>query len=260
MILRFFTFAMLCIGIQLSAVPAFAMTNQEAALKLEAMTWYAEDYPPFNYPDADGVPTGMAVEILMAAFAKIGAEIPAATFKIVPWTESYKTLQKNPGTALFSMTYTPERQRVMKFVGPSIPIRVSVIVRKTDKIKITTEADLAALKIGAVRDDIGDQLIRKLALSDDVIARKNTLKDLFYFFSHNRVNAVAYSPEVFFHYLKSTGGDPSLYEEAYVLKEGQVGYAFNMSTSADVLATLQRAIDELRVDGTIDRIISSYTK
>ena len=178
----------------------------------------------------------------------------------MPWTESYKTLQKTSGTALFSMTYTPERQRMMKFVGPSVPIRVSVIVRKKDKIKINTEADMAALKIGVVRDDIGDQLIRKLALSDEAIARKNTLKDLIYFFSRHRVNAVAYSPEVFFHYLKSTGDDPSIYEEVYILKKGQVGYAFNISTSPDVLAPLQRAIDELRAEGTINRIISSYTK
>jgi len=260
MIFRAITVIALCFGLQLTAAPVSALTNQEAALKLEALTWYAEDYPPFNYPDSDGIPTGMAVDILMAAFDKIGANIPAASFRIVPWTESYKALQKNPGTALFSMTYTPERQRMMKFVGPSVPIRVSVIVRKSDRIIIKNEADLANLKIGVIRDDIGDQLIRKMALSDEAIAKKNTLKDLVYFFERHRVNALAYSPEVFFHYIKASGGDPGLYEEAYVLKEGQVGYAFNLSTPPDVLAPLQKAIDELRADGTVAKIISAYTK
>jgi polar amino acid transport system substrate-binding protein len=249
-----------CMTVLSAAFPVFALSDEEAARKLEALDWYSEEYPPYNYKGKDGVPTGMAVDILIAALSKVGANVPAASFKIVPWNESYKRVQRNPGTVLFSTTITPERERMMKFVGPSAPIRVSVIVPKFKNLVIKSPADLSALKIGVVRDDIGDQLIRKFALSDESIAKKDTLKQLAYFFARGRVDAIVYATSVFSHFLKNSDGDPSLYEEAYLLQEGQVGYAFHHGTPNDVLAPLQKALDSLHADGTVAGIISKYTK
>jgi len=127
-------------------------------------------------------------------------------------------------------------------------------------LKRASTGDLSALRIGVVRDDIGDQLIRKFALSDESIAKKDTLKQLSHYFVRGRVDAIAYATSVFSYSLKNAGQDPALYEEAFVLKEGQLGYAFHNSTSPEVLAPLQKAIDGLRADGTIDKIIASYNK
>ena len=258
MIQRLILVLSVCLSVSHMVFPQTALADTEAARQLEAMDWYSEEYPPFNYMGKDGVPTGMAVEILLAALEKVGANIAPENFKIVPWNESYKRVQRNPGTVLFSTTYTPERQRMMKFVGPSIPVRVSIIVPKSKNITVKDVADLAALKIGVVRDDIGDQLVRKFALSDDSIAKKDTLKQLSYFFERGRVDAIAYATSVFSYSVKNSGRDPALYEEAYVLKEGHLGYAFHNSTPPEVLEPLQRAIDALHADGTIDRIIASY--
>ena len=249
-----------CVGVLFAASPLYALTDEQAARQLEAMDWYSEEYPPFNYMGKDGVPAGMAVDILLAALKKIGANIAPEDFKIVPWNESYKRVQRNPGTVLFSTTYTPERQRMMKFVGPSIPVRVSIIVPKSKNIIVKDVADLSALRIGVVRDDIGDQLIRKFALSDESIAKKDTLKQLSHYFARGRVGAIAYATSVFSYSVKNSGQDPTQYEEALVLKEGHLGYAFHNSTSPEVLAPLQRAIDGLRADGTIDQIIARYNK
>ncbi len=248
-----------CAVILFGVSPLSALSNEEAARKLEAMDWYSEEYPPYNYLGKDGIATGMAVDILIAALKKIGANISPEAFKIVPWNESYKRVQRNPGTVLFSMTYTPERERMMKFVGPSIPVRISVIVPRAKNLKVNSIADLSALRIGVVRDDVGDQLIRKFALSDDAIAKKDSLRQLSYYFARGRVDAIAYASQVFSHYIKSAGEDPGQYEEAYVLKEGHLGYAFHHSTPPEVLAPLQKAINDLRADGTIDRIIAGYS-
>jgi len=243
----------------LSPVPAVALGDEQAARKLEALDWYSEEYPPYNYKGKDGLATGMAVDILMAALKKTGANIPLASIKIVPWNESYKRIQRNPGTALFSMTYTPERRQIMKFVGPSIPVRVSIIALKSKHVVVKGVADLSTLKIGVVRDDIGDQLIRNLALSDESIFKKDSLKQLIHIFLHDRVDAIAYASNVFKYKIKQLGEAPELFEEAFVLKRGQLGYAFHHLTPSEVLAPLQAAIDSLRADGTISRIISSYS-
>ena len=173
---------------------AMAAGPKDAAKKLEALHWYSEEYPPYNYTDENGVPTGMAVDILMAAFEKIGVSTSTEELQIIPWNRSYKFIQRRPGTALFSMTYTPERMKIMKFVGPSVPSNISIIAPKANAIKANNSSDLIDLTIGVVRDDIGDQLVRKLALSDGAVRRKNSLKQLLYLLDTGRIDAIAYAP------------------------------------------------------------------
>ena len=241
-----------------TATPTSALTPEEAARKLEAMTWYTEEYPPYNYKGDDGLPTGIAVDILMAAFKKIGVGLTPEDIKIVPWNRSYKFIQTKPKTALFSMTYTPERLAIMKFVGPVVPNNISVIAPKKKGMGTLTAKDLGRFKLGVVRDDIGDQLLRKLALSSDVLQRKNSLTQLLFLLRTGRVEAIAYSVVVFKHAMKQAGHDPDLYEEVMVLDKGWLGYAFHHSTESGALVPLQEAMDELHTDGTIKKIIDRY--
>ncbi len=248
------------VGIQLICEPVGAIEDKDIARQLESMNWYSEEFPPYNFVGEDELITGISVDILMAALNKVGANVPLENIKVIPWKEGYKHVLQDPGTALFSTTYTPEREQVMKFVGPIVPIRVSVITPRHKKTVIKDASDLGALKIGVVRDDVGDQLIRKFALSDDNIAKKDTLKQLTYFFQRGRVDAIAYASNVFSYSLKSSGANPNQFEEVFLLKEGHLGYAFHKSTSSEVLNKLQLAIDGLRANGTINEIIAQYTK
>jgi len=237
---------------------ADAMSPEEAAATLETFTWYSEEYSPYNFKGEDGRPTGMAVDILMAAFERIGVGLTPDNIKIVPWNRSYKFVQKKPKTALFSMTYSPERLAIMKFVGPSVPTNISVIAPRKKGFGTVSAADLGEFKLGVVRDDIGDQLLRKFALSSDAIQRKNSMRQLLFLLRTGRVDAIAYEVNVFRDAMKRSGNDPGDFEEILVLKEGQLGYAFHKSTAPEVLAPLQKAIDELHADGTIEKIIAKY--
>jgi polar amino acid transport system substrate-binding protein len=240
--------------------PATALSDREAVLKLETLNWYTEEYPPFNFKAEDGLPTGMAVDILVAAFKRLGGTMAPADIKIAPWNRAYKYLQNRPKTALFSMTYTPERQRIMKFVGPIIPSNVSVIALKDKTVAARTAADLSKLKIGVARDDIGDQLIQQQVSGEPKIIRKNSLKQLIYLLERGRVDVIAYAAGVFGYAIKMAGRNPEKYEEIMVLKKGQLGFAFHIMTPNEVLAPLQKAIDDLKADGTIQAIIDRYRR
>ena len=235
-----------------------AVTKEEASKVLAGMKWYTEEYPPFNYRGEDGRLTGIAVDVLTEAFRRVGVKRDVRRFRIAPWNRSYKFVQKKPGTALFSMTYTPERLKVMKIVGPSAPNIIAVIALRDSRIKARTPAELSQLSIGVVRDDIGDQLIRKFAISDESIVKKNSLKQLLYLLGQKRIDAVAYSTSVFSHALKTAGQSYRNYEELMILAKGKMGYAFHRSTNPNVLAYLQKALDEMREDGDIEDIIERY--
>ena len=239
-------------------VPASAMTVEEAARKFESMTWYTEEYPPYNFADKNGIPSGITVDILLAAFRKIGVNITAKDFKIVSWNRSYNYVQKKPGTALFGMTYTPEREKIVTFVGPALQTANSVIALKENKISIKTPLDLSQFELGVVRNDIGDQLITKQLKNKEKIRRLASAEQLYSLLQKGKLDAIVYSVNVFNNIIKKSGGDPTLYEEVLVLSKGQFGYAFHKATDPDVLEHLQQAIDELKTDGTIDSIISGY--
>jgi len=248
------------LGALLLALSITARAQEESAKTLAELNWYSEEYPPYNYSGEDGAPAGIAVDILLKAFEKLDVDLSARDIQIVPWNRSYKYVQNKPGTALFSMTYTPEREEIMQFVGPVIPTTVSVIAPKSKDLAVATAADLNGLRIGTVRDDIGDQLVRSLALSDVILVRKNSLKQLMFLLATGRVDAVAYETEVFRNALRQSGDDANIYGEVFVLKQGQLGYAFHHSTPPHLLAPLQSVIDEFRADGTVDEIINAYTQ
>ncbi len=251
----FYTF----LGVSLF-VPASAMTVEEAAIKLESIIWYTEEYPPFNFADENEIPTGITVDILLAAFKKIGVNITAKDIKIISWNRSYNYVQKKPGTALFSMTYTPEREKIVSFVGPALQNANSVIALKEKKISIKSPLELSKFELGVVRNDIGDQLITKQLKNKEKIRRLASAEQLYSLLQKGKLDAIVYSINVFNNIIKNSGGDPTEYEEVLVLSKNQVGYAFHKSTDPDVLAHLQQAIDELKADGTIKSIISGYNK
>ena len=241
-------------------LPSFAtaMSLEESVKQLESLDWYTEEYPPYNFAGEDGQPTGMAIDILMEAFNRLNVNVKPEDIKIVPWNRSYKYIQTRPTTALFSMNQTPEREKIMKFVGPSIPSEVAIIAPRSSNIQINRESDLNAYSIGVVRDDIGDQLATQLDINKGVITRKNSLKQILFLLKVGKVDVVSYASDVFLDSVKRSDGNSADYEVVYSLRKGHMGYAFHQAVDDAVLAPLQKTIDELRAEGVIDRIIENY--
>lgn len=230
----------------------------DVARQLEAMTWYTEEYPPYNFLNKDGKVTGISTDILLKVFTRLGANITRSDIKLVPWTEGYEQVLRTPNTSLYSMTYTPERERVMKFVGPLVPSHISIMGPKASNIKITSEADLSDLIVGVIKDDIGDQLVKKYALSDSSIQRAKSLTQLIKLLERGRIDVVAYASTVFKYALVQHGFNPEAYQEHFKLKEGHLGFAFHKNTDPGLLGEMQRVVDDMLANGEVDALVKTY--
>ena len=113
----------------------------------------------------------------MAAFKRMNVNIPPARVKITPWADSYVRVLRNLGAALFSMTYTPKRLKLMTFMGPLVQSSVSIIALKRNKIVVKFVSALLRLMVGVMREDIGDQLVRKFAISDSFVIKTKLVKN-----------------------------------------------------------------------------------
>lgn len=218
-----------------------------------------EQYPPYNYRDnKDGRVKGIAVDILMEMFKRIGVKKTPEDLEILPWPRSYKYLLERPNTVLFSTTYTMERLQHFKFVGPIVPTRVSVIVKKDRNIKVHTVEELNKLRIGVVTDDVGEQLILSLGVHTQAIHKNNTALGLVQMLDRGRLDAIAYAEDVARYQFGLAGLDPNDYESAYLLSKSHIGYAFHKTTPSQTLEPLRKALDELRTNGTVDSIYAHY--
>ena len=81
--------------------------------KLEYLT---EEYPPYNYSDPQGQPTGLAVDLLQMIWQHSG--VTPQPVRILPWARGYYLLTQKPNVVLFSTARTEAREDLFKWVCP----------------------------------------------------------------------------------------------------------------------------------------------
>ncbi len=237
----------------------FFLPINASAQSLENITWLTEEYAPYNYTE-NGVVKGIAVDILVAVWKKINLNKTAADIKVYPWARGYKMVQEDPGVCLFSMTVTEPRKELFKFVGPLAGSDITIIAPKAKGLKIGSIDDLKkpGLKLGAVREDVGEQLLIAAGIAAVAIDQSNNAETLVKKLDAGRMDAVAYGFDTARYNMKLLGIDSNRYETVFMLKQGEMGFAFHKNVDPAVITTMQKALDELIADGTTAAIIKKY--
>ncbi|WP_052514768.1 transporter substrate-binding domain-containing protein [Dethiosulfatarculus sandiegensis] len=86
-------------------------------------------YPPYEFLDDDGRPTGYAVELTKAIAEVMGIKVK---IRLGPWGKMRKELEEGKVDALQGMVYTDERQKNYDFTPPHAIIHQSIFHRKGD--------------------------------------------------------------------------------------------------------------------------------
>jgi polar amino acid transport system substrate-binding protein len=221
-----------------------------------------ENYPPFNFID-NGKLEGISVDLMVLMLKKLNYEQSRDSIRLLPWTRGYQNLLKKKNTCLFATTRIEEREKLFKWVGPISSTTISLIARKDKKIKINSVKDIMKYKIGVVRDDIGEQLLinagielKKLDRLESVDATLMSIKKL----NKDRIEVWSYEENVAKWEIKRMGFNPDEYEIVYILKKGELYYAFHIDTPNSLIQKFQTALDELKKDGTHQKILDKYLK
>jgi len=109
-----------------------------------------EIYPPYNFADSKGKPTGISVDIVREIIKKTG---DVDNIKILPWARSYKYIQTKKNHVLFVMTRTPQREPLFKWVGPVAHNKWVFYAKKGSNIKLNTLDEAKKYRIGTYKDD-----------------------------------------------------------------------------------------------------------
>lgn len=213
--------------------------------ELNQLNYLTEQYPPYNYQQ-DGVTQGIAVDVLSAASEQVGSSVDLDMIQVQPWPRAYRSALIKPDTVLFSTTRTQLREHIFQWAGPISTTRIVVLAKRERNITIDQVMALAQYRIGVIRDDVGEQLLLELGVPRDSMVESSVPDTLASQFVKDRIDLWAYEENVAKWWLKKGGYNVDQFEVVYVLREGELYFAFNLDVDRRLVSQLQKGVDALK--------------
>ncbi|MBT4287530.1 MAG: transporter substrate-binding domain-containing protein [Deltaproteobacteria bacterium] len=223
----------------------------------EKINLMAELLPPYQYYNENKVLTGISIEIINKLKTEINSTVP---IKIVPWSRGLKITKKKKNSALFSMLKTPDREKLFKWVGPLVEFSVVFFKKKGSPIVLNSVEDAKKIKrIGVTKNVANHEMLMAMGFKNlDVIqsgADEKNIKKLV----KGRIDLW---PTTYFGGLynaKRLGYEGQIEPiTCFSVFEGHLYLVFNLETADDTVSKWQAALEGLRLNGTLEKIISKY--
>ncbi|MDD5313243.1 MAG: transporter substrate-binding domain-containing protein [Dehalococcoidia bacterium] len=225
-----------------------------------ALRIITEESPPFNFSDERGNITGQSTELVREIMKKTG---DGGVIEMLPWSQGYALVQKEPGTVLYSISRIPLRENMFKWVGPIGFADNWFYSRMGAGIKLDSLDDARKVKsIAVYRDDsnqlyLQEQGFTNLDISENMgeCIRKlvNGQVDLWL------------GPAEGLHFIAyGAGVNPAEIEAVKYVRRAEWYIAFNKEAPDSTVQSWQKALDELKqakdASGVsmYDKITTSY--
>lgn len=206
-------------------------------------------FPPYEYVDDDNNIVGIDAEIAAAVAEKLGKKLEIKDMEF----DSLLTAVQGGSIdfALAGMTVTDERKLTVDF-SDTYATGVQVIIVKEDS-KIASPDDLAGKKIGVQAGTTGDIYCTD-DFGQDNVKQYNNGALAVAALQNGQVDCVVIDNEPAKNYVKANEGLKIL-ETEYVEED----YAAAISKdNTELKDDFNKALKELKEDGTIDKIINKY--
>ncbi|MBU3059216.1 substrate-binding periplasmic protein [Pseudomonas indica] len=216
-----------------------------------------ENFPPFNmavddknFARDEGI-DGISADIVREMFKRAGISYTLSLR--FPWDRLYRLTLDKPSYGLFSTTFTAERQPLFKWVGPIAKTSWVLLSAPGNKLQIKDLKDAGQYRIGAYKNDAVSQHLESIGLKPaNALRDQENVKKLI----KGQIDVWATTDPVG-RYLAKQEGVTGL-ETVLRFNEAELYLALNKDTPDEVVQRLQKALDELRAEGFVDEITSSY--
>lgn len=248
------------------AKSTFASATTDKTIGKEKLKYaiYTEDYPPFSYQEK-GKLKGISVEIVQEIIKRLPHSLGLQGLKInfQEWDIAYKKALNTPGTIIFSLTRTPQRENSFKWVGSIAKLSMDLFGLKdtlsNDKnipINIKSPDDAKKYSIGVQNQSathlfLKSEGFKKLDISStpEVVADKLFTREIQLW---GEADLVVYSV------LKKLGKKPGDLKKYYAIQPIKLYIGFNKETPDSIVQEFQNALDGMKKDGTYDTIVNRY--
>ena len=227
------------------------------AIGLAQLQYLTEEWAPFNYLE-NGTASGIAVEILEAAFHDMGVNRSRADVRVVPLSDGFRAAQ-NSSTVLFSIVRTPERESLYKWAGPFTSGNFVLYGPASRNITIGSDPDLQRYRIGAVEGTIENSLLAARGVNEVTVAHGKTPEDLLRMLEGKEIDLWATGDLAGRNQMLKTAKDPNAYEIVYTLSENDFYFIFSRDVPDTLVNAFRHALGAVR-DRKDTRGVSDYER
>ena len=214
-----------------------------------------EPRPPFQIETKNGL-AGIGADLIKEIQKKVGNKKDITVF---PWKRSYYLTMNKKGYALFLTTRSKEREKLFKWVGPISSINLKFFKNASrEDLQINSLDD--ARKVSSIileEDTISTQILKKLEFKNlDINSISNYVFDKLI---ENKADLYI-SDEISFRYrLKLLNLENKIVPvKMKPFYSAKLYIAFNKDTDDKTIQKWQKALDEIKKDGTYLKILERY--
>ena len=231
------------------------VVKEQKAESLPVIVVGSDNYPPFNYLNADGDSTGIDVELAKEAFYRMGYE---AEFKLINWEDKKELLESGEIDCIWGSFSMDGREEEYQWAGPYMT-SYQVIAVRTDS-DIYSLQDLEGKTVAVQSTTKPEELFRKhedtrIPQLGKVLSLRN--RDLIYtFLSKGYADAVAAHDTAVKQFMKDYDMEYRILEEPLLVVG--LGVAFDKKDDRGLAQKLTETFEEMREDGTMKEIVGTY--
>ncbi len=229
--------------------------ESEVEKELPVVTIGSDSYPPFNYLNEDGVPTGIDVELATEALKRMGYQ---AEFKYIEWEDKKNLVEAGEIDCIMGCFSMEGRLNDYRWAGSYMVSNQVVAVKSESDIR--SLADLADKRIAVQSTTKPEEIFMKRTdtripkLSNLVSLEKREL--MYTFLSKDYVDAIAAHETSILQYMKDYDVSYRILEEP--LMTVGIGVAFAKDDDRGICEEMKETLEEMRQDGISETIIGRY--
>ena len=220
--------------------------NTKEETEKPVITLGSDSYPPYNYLNEDGVPTGIDVELATEAFKRMGYQVEVVQ---INWEKKKELVESGEIDCIMGCFSMEGRLDDYRWAGPYIASRQVVAVNESSDIYKLSDLEGKNLAVQSTTKPEGIFLKR----TDERIPKLGNLirlghRELIYtFLGKGYVDAIAAHETAVEQYLKDFNADYRILKES-ILTTG-LGVAFAKKDQRGIAAALSKELDSIRKDG-----------
>ena len=246
----------LLVGILATALAGCKNTNiTKKEREKPVITLGSDSYPPYNYLNEDGVPTGIDVELATEAFGRMGYDVEIVN---IDWERKQELVENGDIDCIMGCFSMKGRLDDYKWAGPYMISNQVVAVNKNSDIYTLSDLEGKTLAVQSTTKPEGIFLQR----TDSRIPKLGNLislehRELIYtFLGKGYADAVGAHEESVIQYMKDYDAKFRILDEP--LMTVGLGVAFAKDDTRGICQKLEQTLADMKEDGTAAKIIGKY--
>lgn len=230
-------------------------TEKEIGKNAPKIVVGSDNYPPFNYMDENGNPTGIDVDIATEAFKRLGYRVE---FVNIEWEDKKNLVENGDIDCIWGCFSIKGRENDYKWTKPYMVSRQVVAVNKSSNIYSLSdlEGKIIAVQSTTKPEEIFlNRTDSKIPEVKEVFSLEDR-EQIYTYLGKGYVDAISAHETAIRQYMQYYDMDYRILDESIFVTG--IGAAFAINDDRGIEEKLSEKFDEMQKDGTMEIIVSKY--